>query len=500
MDAPPAEALAALHITTATTLAELSTQVLESPEHLESILGALWPDSWAALPLLSRTTNRLCQALGHRCADRCGLSVPRGFAPLRTLASTAHVYLFGGVEEPDMARHCFMLEFDKGKIAHEPLPPMPEAAHAEEISATAAGDCIYVTADVDHELGCGQHWAGHGAGRMAEKRAYIARFDLRSGTWSRVPPPPPPDATHASPVSGCLGCWRGALVHTGGRCSPLLDPLAGAIEPLPGSLESPLGEANALSALRHTLGSSNRAHRWVDGRWEPRPTMCLARLNHSLCEHKGHLYAAGGCPLSTPPEQRYERAVERFDGQRWERLADVPLCAPFEREDTPFSLQLVVCGGDLHAILIGFDEAQLPEVQLPEAQLPRPFALFRWQDDGGGWTRCQLGYPACGPSQPSVALLGSPVVAYGRRILIFGRTMRSEGACSRQKCVYGLLREGDVTDDGCYRWLPIQQGRRGSRTPCHTLYAKESLTQDGDENFCGPSEWTAGVALPVSLT
>ena len=133
------------------------------------------------------------------------------------------------------------------------------------------------------------------------------------------------------------------------------------------------------------------------------------------------------------------------------------------------------------------------------SRVPRPFALFRWQDDGGGWTRCQLGYPACGPSQPSVALLGSPVVAYGRRILIFGRTMRSKGACSRQKCVYGLLREGDVTDDGCYRWLPIQHGRRGSRTPCHTLYAKESLTQDGDENFCGPSEWTAGVALPISL-
>ena len=64
--------------------------------------------------------------------------------------------------------------------------------------------------------------------------------------------------------------------------------------------------------------SSRAAHRLDgDGRWVALPPMVKVRRNHSLCEHGGYLYAAGGCPVSLPPEERYDRAVERFDGERW---------------------------------------------------------------------------------------------------------------------------------------------------------------------------------------
>merc|ERR1712086_378378 len=40
--------------------------------------------------------------------------------------------------------------------------------------------------------------------------------DVGAGAWARVAAPPPPDDGHATPTSGCLGSYRGALVHTGG--------------------------------------------------------------------------------------------------------------------------------------------------------------------------------------------------------------------------------------------------------------------------------------------
>ena len=92
--------------------AAVSTQVLESQEHLESILAALWPCEWMALPLLSKTTDRICKELGHRCAERHGIRCCRPTdcrCPLRTLAATAHVYLFGGVADSTMARHVYVL-------------------------------------------------------------------------------------------------------------------------------------------------------------------------------------------------------------------------------------------------------------------------------------------------------------------------------------------------------------------------------------------------------
>ena len=92
--------------------AAVSTQVLESQEHLESILVALWPCEWMALPLLSKTTDRICKELGHRCAERHGIRCCRPTdcrSPLRTLAATAHVYLFGGVADSTMARHVYVL-------------------------------------------------------------------------------------------------------------------------------------------------------------------------------------------------------------------------------------------------------------------------------------------------------------------------------------------------------------------------------------------------------
>ena len=95
--------------------ATVSTQVLESQEHLESILVTLWPCEWMALPLLSKTTHRICKELGHRCAERHGIRRCRPAdcrSPLRTLAATAHVYLFGGVKDGTMARHLYVLPAD----------------------------------------------------------------------------------------------------------------------------------------------------------------------------------------------------------------------------------------------------------------------------------------------------------------------------------------------------------------------------------------------------
>ena len=211
--------------------------------------------------------------------------------------------------------------------------------------------------------------------------------------------------------------------------------------------------------------------------------MTLCRQNHSLCEHGGYLYAAGGCPLSLPPqEERYDRAVERFDGERWERLEDVPLCAPFDDEGLPFSLQLVVCAGALHAILIGFEDAEDHDAAAAaddddtDADADGgalPFALFR-HDEGGGWTR---GVPT--GLQPGssllTSLLGSPVVAHLDRLLIFGTTVGGV------PCVHAVLLEGGQLASWSCRWLPPQE-----------------LLWDGREPD-GPSEWTAGVALAVAL-
>ena len=153
-------------------------------------------------------------------------------------------------------------------------------------------------------------------------------------------------------------------------------------------------------------------------------------------------------------------------------MEDVPLCAPFEqpqvalslqlhlpytsaipplylRHTSPipplylpytsqvvFSLQLLVCAGALHAILIGFDTVTDGEADYDgdvfglvsgyeyDPRPPRPFALFRRDEgtgegteEGGGWTRV---VPT--GAQPGSRLLGSPVVAHAERILIFGTT------------------------------------------------------------------------------
>jgi len=101
-----------------------------------------------------------------------------------------------------------------------------------------------------------------------------------------------------------------------------------------------------------------------------------------------------------------------------------------------FSLQLLVCAGALHAILIGFDTVTDGEADYDgdvfglvsgyeyDPRPPRPFALFRYDEgtgegteEGGGWTRV---VPT--GAQPGSRLLGSPVVAHAERILIFGTT------------------------------------------------------------------------------
>jgi hypothetical protein len=530
--------------------ATVSTQVLESQEHLESILVALWPCEWMALPLLSKTTHDICNELGHRCAERHGIRVcrPTGCrSPLRTLAATAHVYLFGGVEDSMMARHVYVLPADaagsnsgdaggvdeeqagrdryilhvkaEGRLPLEyryatraeagaecvlqgregggsveptvhdswglwqlPLPPLPDTAEYE-IAAAAAGGCLYVTSDPTRQLAPGQAWDWlEGVrpllARITEQEAHTARYDVSVGAWARVAAPPPPDARHATPRSGCLGSYRGALVHTGGSSLALTQS---------GRMPD-VGEFAASDDAWLDQHSCREAHRLdAAGCWVPLPSMALCRRNHSLCEHRGYLYAAGGCPLSVPPEERYNRSIERFDGERWERLEDVPLCAPFEQQQVIFSLQLVVCAGALHAILIGFDTITDHAADIDSdafdlvcgyetepRERPRPFALFR-RDEGCGWTRV---VPT--GAQPGSRLLGSPVVAHADRILIFGMT-----DCGAP-CVHALLLESRRL--ASCRWLPPQE-----------------LLWDGTEKdgwgraLRGPSEWTAGVALAVAL-
>ena len=549
--------------------ATVSTQVLESQEHLESILVALWPCEWMALPLLSKTTHHICKELGHRCAERHGIRScrPTGCrSPLRTLAATAHVYLFGGMEDSTMARHVYVLPADaaasgsgdaggvdeeqagrdryvlqvkaEGRLrlerrfttraeaadaaedvqqerghlwprigsptwTHElpeyaqpsvhdswgllqlPLPPLPDTAHADEIAAAAAGGCLYITSDSTRQLAPGQAWnwpedAAPYLTHITEQEAYTARYDIGVGAWGQVAAPPPPDERHATPKSGCLGSYRGALVHTGGSSLALTQGRT------PGDEDNLSWPWDSADMSAH---SSRAAHRLdAGGRWVPLPSMVLCRRNHSLCEHGGYLYAAGGCPRSVPPEARYHRSIERFDGERWERLEDVPLCAPFEQQEVVFSLQLLVCAGALHAILIGFDtltdHAADDDPDLFDlvcgyetAPVERPFALFR-RDEAGGWTRV---VPT--GAQPGSRLLGSPVVAHADRILIFGMT--HYGA----PCVHALLLEGGQL--ASCRWLPPQE-----------------LLWDGPEPDsrtgrivprAGPSEWTAGVALAVAL-
>ena len=276
--------------------ATVSTQVLESQEHLESILVALWPCEWMALPLLSKTTHRICKELGHRCAERHGIRRCRPTdcrSPLRTLAATANVYLFGGGKDSTMARHLYVLPADAagsgsgdagavdeeragcdryilqvraeantaspGRLLLEhrfatwaeaaegyervqrdgvsyrdvsihdswglrqlPLPPLPHTAEYE-IAAAAAGGCLYVTGDATRQLAPGQAWnwldlevLHYLLGGVSDQEAHTARYDVGAGAWARVAAPPPPDDGHATPTSGCLGSYRGALVHTGG--------------------------------------------------------------------------------------------------------------------------------------------------------------------------------------------------------------------------------------------------------------------------------------------
>lgn len=286
--------------------AAVSTQVLESQEHLEAILVALWPCEWMALPLLSKTTDRICKELGRRCAERHGIRCCRptdSRCPLRTLAATAHVYLFGGVADSTMARHVYVLPAeaagsgpgDAGAVDEEragreryvlqvrphgvgplqselrfetraealagqcrleregvswrdlsihdswgirqlPLPPLPDPAQYE-IAAAAAGGCVYVTGDATRQLGPGQAWnwlEGETPLRcdISDDEAHTARYDIGAGAWARLAAPPPPDEAHATPASGSLGSYRGALVHTGGSSLALtqLGRLPGADE------------------------------------------------------------------------------------------------------------------------------------------------------------------------------------------------------------------------------------------------------------------------------
>ena len=299
--------------------AAVSTQVLESQEHLESILVALWPCEWMALPLLSKTTDRICKELGHRCAERHGIRCCRPTdcrCPLHTLAATAHVYLFGGVADSTMARHVYVLPaeaagsgpgdaggadeerarrgryvlqirphgvgpvqaedrfetraeavalwgrleregvnrveredlsiHDSWGIRQRPLPPLPDPAQYE-IAAAAAGGCVYVTGDATRQLGPGQAWNwldGEMPVRcgISDQEAHTARYDIRAGAWARVAAPPPPDEAHATPASGSLGSYRGALVHTGGSSLALTQAgrSPGADELEPWDLESVL--------------------------------------------------------------------------------------------------------------------------------------------------------------------------------------------------------------------------------------------------------------------
>jgi len=203
-----------------------------------------------------------------------------------------------------------------------------------------------------------------------------------------------------------------------------------------------------------------------------------------------------------------------------------------------FSLQLLVCAGALHAILIGFDTVTDGEADYDgdvfglvsgyeyDPRTPRPFALFR-RDEGtgegtgegmeedGGWTRV---VPT--GAQPGSRLLGSPVVAHAERILIFGTT--DTGA----PCVHALLLEGGGRAAG--RWLPPQElvplirdgfEPEDEERSVDGSEAEDDVPEDNGgptaeerrrhdeamaivrrkESARGPSEWTAGVALAVAL-
>ena len=201
-----------------------------------------------------------------------------------------------------------------------------------------------------------------------------------------------------------------------------------------------------------------------------------------------------------------------------------------------FSLQLLVCAGALHAILIGFDTVTDGEADYDgdvfglvsgyeyDPRPPRPFALFRRDEgtegmegaeEGGGWTRV---VPT--GAQPGSRLLGSPVVAHAERILIFGTT--DTGA----PCVHALRLEGGGR--AACRWLPPQElvplirdglepedeerSVNGSEPEDDVLEDNGGLDAEEDrrhnaamdinlrkESSRGPSEWTAGVALAVAL-
>lgn len=537
---------------------QVASQVFESQELVEVLLAVLWHtdvepgghtvEEWPKLPQLCRATQRICDSIGRRRMTAYGLTDDmrrHQESPLRTLADTAEIYLLGGSGQLQMA--CRVVS---GVWRLEALSPMPTAAHGYEISAAAVGRFVFVTSDVEHHLGARQQWEYRDAAspQMPEGRAHIARLDVATGTWTRITTPAPRDdeqLPRACAVSGCLGTLRGALFHTGGSRE---------------CLHRHPDHAHNAARRRYTRGAHVlwRAPQPNDGThgvgcpgdgesgdaWEALQPMLLERCNHSLCEYAGHLYAAGGCPPTVTVQSvetyehffgasggRYDLSVERFGGRSWELVAPVP----WEQQDAnACSLQLVVCAGQLHALLIGFDafldhgdgggddgsddggdgggggggvggeggEGGGGEGHGGEGgdedgwgeggarggatsvRGSDTFALFRYNGDSWPqWTRC---WP--GGEQPQVSLLGSPLVAHGRRITIFGAT--SDGRpcahtleCSSVACTRptgGQLQPNLV--DARYRWLPASE-----LSGCVPGVA------------C-PSEWTAGVALPVALT
>ena len=123
------------------------------------------------------------------------------------------------------------------------------------------------------------------------------------------------------------------------------------------------------------------------------------------------------------------------------------------------------CSGSLLALLIGYD-AFLEQGQRGRREI---FEVYRLE--GNSWERCKLS-----GLQPRVLCMMSPLVAFGRRVYIFGGI---PGPTPGRGDLIHILEVAPGGASG--RWLPSAP------------IADEPVEQPGT------AEWTTGVALPLSF-
>ena len=459
----------------------VSSRVLHSPELVESLVSWLWPSVSGLLGTCS-DTRRIGQALARdslpagmetsACPQRC---------PAEILSRCAHIFLFGGSGQPSFAAECFSGVWQLVDL------PSPEPAHDSETSAAAVGDYIYVTSDVDHPLGPGQAWPGEDEdedegqawnGEMSRGQAFVAQFEPRSGAWSKLPAPPPPEGARTCRTGGLLAGLRDDLVYLGGWT----DPLGGA---------STGGETES----SQDVFVFDRDE-WA---WRPMPPLKHSRLCVSACEHGGRLYSTDGV------------RVESYDAAegRWRPVQDITL--PFaddSSDEADVSVTLVSCAAGLVALaislaafedtvayddlvaelgpalpLMGPDELgkAVHDRQVGSRRRSSLFAIFVLSESSGRWHTARLDESEPGP--PCAADMGSPVLAHGNQVAVFGAEepgRQLEKFATRVVFTFEICRNAEWHEHFTYRWAREPLGSPPSAHDGH-----------------GPVQWTSGVALPL---